>query len=339
MAPPMDPMLAPSPPRSFARLAARVGVFVGALVLGAASAADAVLVAGGGSARTDCLAQFDADANVPAKRPRNAICADGDPCDADGMVNGQCAFRVAICVNTTGDPRCTLEGVEGVHVRDAADDGSPDFDPEFQALQARVDAALELPTHVVDQCTLSTVITVPVRGPFARGRCLKSRKTLRVETLSTLQNGRSLVDVDKMRFQCEPAAIGCAPRALFTGTFDRVQRQVFDQSCALSGCHDSQSKQAELLLEAGGSLSSLVNVVPSNGVAAAAGWFRVAVTSPGVGDPATSLLVRKVTGNLGAGLGKRMPFNRPALDPHLTDLVTRWVAAGAPDTGWVPGTD
>jgi hypothetical protein len=94
-----------------------------------------------------------------------------------------------------------------------------------------------------------------------------------------------------------------------------------------------------LLLERGAALASLVGVIPTNGAAAAAGWTRVSVTAPGAGDPLTSLLVHKVTGTLAPGFGGRMPLGRGALDPALVRAITAWVAAGAPDTGWVPGTD
>jgi hypothetical protein len=33
-----------------------------------------------------------------------------------------------------------------------------------------------------------------------------------------------------------------------------------------------------------------------------------------------------------------MPFGQPALDDHLVDVIRLWIEAGAPDTGWVPGT-
>ena len=34
-----------------------------------------------------------------------------------------------------------------------------------------------------------------------------------------------------------------------------------------------------------------------------------------------------------------MPFGRPKLDQTLIEVVQLWIAAGAPATGWVPGTD
>ncbi len=56
----------------------------------------------------------------------------------------------------------------------------------------------------------------------------------------------------------------------------------------------------------------------------------------GTFDP--SLLLQKLLGPP-AGFGARMPFNGRPLDRALIDVVELWIAAGAPQTGWVPGTD
>jgi hypothetical protein len=95
---------------------------------------------------------------------------------------------------------------------------------------------------------------------------------------------------------------------------------------------------ANLLLELGAAYANLVDVAPTNAAALAAGWKRVTVLDPTTGDPAASLLFGKLAGPP-PGFGARMPFGRPPLDPHLIDLVELWIAAGAPETGWVPGTD
>ena len=65
-------------------------------------------------------------------------------------------------------------------------------------------------------------------------------------TLSTFQCSASVYkDTDKLKLTCDTGAAsrGCDPGAcaIFAGTFDRIQRQIFNQSCALSGCHDSQT--------------------------------------------------------------------------------------------------
>src|SRR5438552_2074586 len=83
----------------------------------------AIIVGGGGSSTTDCLLVFSTDANDPPAHPRNLRCADGDPCDLDGTVNGVCQFAVAVCANSTALPRCTLNGVQSITVQHAEDNG------------------------------------------------------------------------------------------------------------------------------------------------------------------------------------------------------------------------
>jgi hypothetical protein len=297
------------------------------------------MVGGGGSAKSDCLAVFDAPANEPARSPRSVRCADGDACDADGLVNGRCEFPVAICANGTADARCTLRGVAALTVAHARDDGDPAFDPEMQAVATRVGFVFDYPETRSERCSAPTAVHVAVRGPFGGGRCRKGTKTMRMVALATPADGRTRADADRLNLVCLPAAVGCDPRAFFTSTFDRIQTQIFDQSCALGGCHDSQTVQAELLLERGAAYDNLIGKTPANGDAAALGWQRVTRLDATHGDPATSFLVRKVAGTLGVGLGKRMPFNRPKLDEKLVDVVRRWVEAGAPADGWVAGTD
>jgi hypothetical protein len=303
-------------------------------------AAHALTVGGGGSRRTDCLATFDTAANTPPRRPRHVRCTDGDPaCDADGIVNGRCDVLVAVCANSTQLPRCTLAGVDTIAIDHAQDDGDRDFDPDFQALQTRIDGDIETPTATANLCTAFSHVQVPVQGPLRGNRCKKGKKRIRMTTISDLIDGRVTVDRDQLRLTCDPSPAGCDPRALFSGTFDRIQRQVFNQSCALSGCHDSQSMTGELLLETGAAYGNLVNATPTNGPAAAAGLARVAVPQPDVGDPLASYLMLKITGDLGPGFGARMPFGGPKLDRTLIDVIRRWIEAGAPADGWVAGTD
>ena len=301
--------------------------------------ASATIVGGGGSARVDCLAVFEAAANTPATHPKSIRCTDGDPtCDADGVVNGICEFPITVCANSNFSPMCTLQGVQSITIAHALDDGDPKFDPELQALQARVHNEVDPPTSVGDQCTTTTSFHLTVRGPFAAGVCKPTKGVVQMVTLSTLLDGKIYRDVDRLKLRCDPSPEGCSPRVFFTGTFDRVQHQIFNQSCAVSGCHDSQSRTGNLLLEPGAAYTNLVGVAPDNVAADNAGWKRVHVLSPTSGDPATSLLLQKLRGPPD-GFGARMPFGRPKLDQTLIDVVQLWIAAGAPATGWVPGTD
>jgi hypothetical protein len=300
--------------------------------------ARAIVIGGGGSGATDCLVVFDADVNYPVDNAKRYKCVDGDPCDADGVVNGVCAFDVAVCANSTYDPAaCTLDGVQSITVQHALDNGDKKFDPQFQALQNRIDGAIHPPTTTADACALPTRFTIPVIGPLAGNVCKRGKKQVKLVSYSNFMLGVQRKDTDKMAMECDPAPAGCDPTVLYAGTFDRIQKQIFNQSCAKSLCHDSQSHQNNLVLEEGASYGNLVDVVPTNATAAALGWKRVDATGA---DASMSFLYHKLTGDLpDPGLGVRMPFGSPALDQLFIDIVRLWIEAGAPQTGWVPGTD
>jgi hypothetical protein len=314
-------------------LAIAVGVSLATAVVG-----QAVVTGGGGSSKTDCLLVFDAPLNDPPTRPKAMRCTDGDPsCDADGLVNGACTFPVGVCANSTFDPlRCTLNGVDSITVDHALDNGDPRFDVDFQALQSRVKSQIEPPTTSPDRCTTPANVRVFLRGPFPGDVCKRAKKQIKIVTLSTPQLGKIVKDRDKLRLTCDPP-VPCDPGVLFAGTFDRIQRQILNQRCALSGCHDSQSQTGNMLLESSGSYTNIVDVVASNPVAAGLGWRRIDAMNA---SPATSFLYRKVTGDLpDDGLLARMPFKRRKLDGFLVDILRLWIEAGAPQGGWVPGTD
>lgn len=306
-----------------------------------ATSAIALVVGGGGSASSDCLMVFEAAANTPTSKPRHIKCTDGDPtCDADGLVNGTCQIPVAVCANSTGISACTLSGVESITVDHALDNGDKKFDPQFQALQTQIDNAIQPPTDEIDLCTIPTNFLVTIKGPVGKNSCGSTSKTVKVKSVSKPIGGKVYADTDTIKLTCTPAPTnGCDPQTLFAGTFDRIQRQIFTPSCALSSCHDSQSKSAELLLEAGAAYTNLINVTPGTIAAAGNGWKRVAVSSPTSGDADTSFLYRKVAGDLpDASYGKSMPRDKPKLHSSLREVIRLWIESGAPDTGWVPGT-
>ena len=161
-------------------------------------------------------------------------------------------------------------------------------------------------------------------------------------------------DTDKMKLTCLPAdpmAGGCDPQTLFPGgTFDRIQTQIFNQNCAVSGCHDSQSHQNGLILETGASVTNLINVDPTNASAKGAGWKRVVQFPcgpdpncvPTMGDSTTSYLYHKVTGDLpDDSYGLRMPRKRAKLNSTLIDIIKIWIDNGAPSPPhdrWLDGT-
>jgi hypothetical protein len=318
-------------------------VAIAAVLSGALSAApsSATEVGGGGGSRVDCLATLNADVNTPVTKPRNIRCHDGDvACDLDGMVNGVCNFQVAVCANSTFNPGvCNLTGVRLITVDHAVDNGDQKFDPEFQALQTRIDSDIgPFPNNNADQCSNATNLHVAIKGPFKDNKCKKNKKTVRLASESTVAAGQGaiLVDKDRIDLICEPPISGCDPQSVFTSAYDRVQRQIFNQSCAVSGCHDSNSfsDAGNLLLEASAYPGNLLDRTPTNAAAAGLGWKRIVA-----GDPATSYVVHKLDGDFPSpDFGDRMPKDRPKLDQTLIDVITAWIQAGAPDMGWPPGT-
>ncbi|MDG2306038.1 MAG: hypothetical protein P8R42_15590 [Candidatus Binatia bacterium] len=320
------------------RMQGRVSVF-GAVLLGGwlvAAPAAATTVGGGGSKKTDCLAVFETSVVLPANQ-RKIICVDGNPaCDSDATIDGQCTFDLGVCVNDTSIANCTLSGVESIFVDHSADNGDPKFDPDFQAIQDRIDNELDLPNTDPDDCTGTSFITVRVRGPFPGNRCQSGKKKLKMTTQSEfdISAGKTFTDKDAMKFICKPAPTGCDPQTLYSGTFDRIQRQILDQNCATSGCHDSQTFAGGLLLETGASYPSLVGVPPVNFAAGQLGWLRVTA-----GNEGTSYLYQKLQGGLEPSLGERMPFQKGKLKSYLREIIRLWIVAGAPEMGWVSGTE
>jgi hypothetical protein len=304
---------------------------------------EAVEFGGGGSAKRDCLVTFDAAINYPTSKPKQVRCVDGDPtCDADAMVDGVCSFELSVCANSTFEPSCTLDAVQSIIVDHAEDNGDRKFDPDFQSVQTAIDGDIQPPTNTTDLCTLPTTILVPIKGPIGKNRCGPQRKKIKLTALSQVIDGRIYKDRDRIKFTCIPAPNGCEPTSLYSGTFDRIQRQILNQSCALSGCHDSQTQAGNLLLDSGAAYGNLLNVSPSNPSASGAGWLRVdAPNPPGTsGDASNSYLFNKIDDNLpAASYGERMPLNQRKLNKTLRQVIELWIEAGAPQTGWVPGTD
>ncbi len=105
-----------------------------------------------------------------------------------------------------------------------------------------------------------------------------------------------------------------------TATFTRVQSEIFTPTCALSGCHGNTSPQLGMNLSAGRSYGQIVGVA------------SVESSRPRIvpGDPASSYLVSKVTGDATI-LGSRMPLNGPFLSATTQKPLTDWVRRGAPN--------
>jgi hypothetical protein len=303
----------------------------------------AVTVPGGGSKQSDCLVVFEAPgANTPAppKAPRHVDCIDGDmSCDADGSRNGRCVVDLQVCVNSTAVEGCSPVKVDAVEVAHAIDDGDRRFDPDFQALQQRLDLLGFPDNDVPDLCTISSALTVVLKGPTGSGKMKKNKKRVKLTALG-FAGGGFPQDRDRMKFTCRPEGDAIyEPRDLYEGTFDRIRQQVFAQSCAISACHDSESSQGGLILLPNAAYSQIVGVAPSNPAAAVDGLLRVTAA-----DPDLSFLYRKIADDLEPGYGVRMPQTGAPLSGDLTELIRLWIIGDgtlgpAPETGWVVGTD
>ena len=146
-------------------------------------------------------------------------CVDGDRlCDADGLANGTCAFRLRACANVAderlldrlGAPACGVSDVLSVALKRPR---PTDADP------ARAAAALALrdafatlgpstvggaasevvtyapPVAAAEVCTDQATVLVPLGG--------RARKTLPVTTQA--RTSSALVDPDVLRLRCERA--------------------------------------------------------------------------------------------------------------------------------------
>jgi hypothetical protein len=318
-----------------------------AAALASAVPASALIVTGGGSPSTDYLVVFDVDANYPPGAPSQVRCVDGNSaCDDDRTVDGICSLRIKVCANSTVSGACSASGVSQINVDHSFDTGDdPKFDPDFLALRQEIDMDFTFPVTAGDACTGTVIVKVPIRGPYGNDHCGRGRKTLELHSVQT--GAAAVIDTDALKLFCDPAP-GCGAKKLYHSTFDRIQKQIFNQNCALSGCHDSQSQSGGLLLETGASWNNLVGAppghLPQNMVARNAGWLRVHVLAANLsGDPSTSFLYHKIEGDLpNVDYGLRMPRNRPKLKGILRNIIRLWIEGGAPDDTpeqiWVPGT-
>src|SRR6266850_1971995 len=212
----------------------------------------------------------------------------------------------------------------------------------FLVFDAPANTPPDKPKHVRctdgDACDADGVVNGSCQ--FAIGVCANSTLVpgcssngVQSVTVALPSGGKVRRDSDKINLTCDPAPQGCDPQAFYDGTFDRIQKQIFNQRCATSGCHDSQSHQSNMILETGSAYGNIVGVTPTN-PNVPVDWKRVLP-----GDSTRSFLFHKVNGDLTAGQGSQMPLTGPPLDAHLIDIIRLWIDAGAPDMGWVPGTE
>ncbi len=100
--------------------------------------------------------------------------------------------------------------------------------------------------------------------------------------------------------------------------FSSIQANIFNKSCAVSGCHDSGSQQAGLDLSSGKAYGNLVNVPSSQ---------KPNILRVKPGDAANSYLVMKLEGASGI-TGRRMPLGG-SLSTDQIDAIKQWINNGA----------
>jgi len=127
------------------------------------------------------------------------------------------------------------------------------------------------------------------------------------------------------------AAGGSAAEA----SFDVIQTEVLNKSCALSGCHASTSDatfaQHGLVLAPGQAFDNLVGKASKNATAAGMNMPRVKPF-----DPDNSLLFHKIAcqaGHHSANFGNRMPMGGGVLTKGQVEFIRQWIVTGALKTG------
>ncbi len=107
------------------------------------------------------------------------------------------------------------------------------------------------------------------------------------------------------------------PESNSSYTFSFIQTNIFNTSCALSGCHNSSSSQGGLNLSAGAAYNNLVNVQSSTH----SQFKRVAP-----GSSANSVIIKLLNGSL----QPKMPQNG-SLSQSVIDSIAAWIDRGAPN--------
>jgi len=248
---------------------------------------------------------------VPAWSGKGAVarCTDGDTCDADGAADGSCTAPVTLCLESSAAGGCGATELAGLKLSS---------DPRLQALSAAFEVMkAHMPAAASEVCM--PVMSLPVtkgRLPIKLQRSGKgAHKTL------------ALVCRAKRGTHSKPPAPGPRPPRGGGDTFDTIQKKIFNTTCATPTCHGSAAASGGLNLAAGASYGNLVRVPAENPAAQASNEIRVIP-----GNPDSSFLFEKLTGNIKPSEGVRMPLVGRPLSAAELDLIRRWIAAGAPET-------
>lgn len=140
--------------------------------------------------------------------------------------------------------------------------------------------------------------------------------------------------VSGLIYSCKPTELNLAT----ADTFNVIQSEILDKSCATSGCHFSDKDpsfiQHGLLLKGGVSYDNLINKTPGNITAQESGLKRVIPF-----DFQNSLLYQKLLFETNhkseKNFGSIMPLGNDMLFKGQVEYIRRWIEAGAPKTGIV----
>ena len=111
-------------------------------------------------------------------------------------------------------------------------------------------------------------------------------------------------------------------------TLSDLNTQYFSVSCVFGGCHETDSAEGGLDMEAPGLRSRLVNVAAQDDKAGPRGKLRVVP-----GNPDASFLVQKLEGSMARDEGNMMPDGTDEpIDPECRiRMVRQWITDGALD--------
>ncbi|HEY2385350.1 MAG TPA: hypothetical protein VGK30_00195 [Candidatus Binatia bacterium] len=193
------------------------------------------LIPGSGPRTNDCVAEWAVvnPHNQPALGSDGLpsivqSCVDGDPsCDADGAVNGECAFRVAICFNVTDPsiPECfSSTGLSKYTLEIPRPESTPARNPTRAANAAALVAAFgqltptapggrsgniftfdpPLALAAPNNCTATAEIVVPLPGFGTNNEAPQHEEKLRATAENAPLPGHSsgLSDRDSLRLDC-----------------------------------------------------------------------------------------------------------------------------------------
>lgn len=119
---------------------------------------------------------------------------------------------------------------------------------------------------------------------------------------------------DQIVTECETDPLNPTTQKTLT-SFSKIQTEVFNVSCALSGCHGDNATQANLLLTEGNAYQNLVGVTSLL-------YPQFKIVEPG--NSANSLLIKVLKGD---GV-TQMPLGG-SLDSSVIDSIALWIDKGA----------